>query len=101
MLDIEYRKSHLFMGVSISEKEDSNDILDRVFGDTKERAMIEPISADKGILKCKVMRIRYEENGVGIRGEDVIITYDLNKRSYKVKTDEKNFQSEYLKPVKK
>ena len=97
MLDIEYRKSHLLMGIRVNEKPDSNDLLDRIFGKMKESAIIEPISADKGILKCRVMRIRYEENGVGIRGEDHIVTYDLNKRSYKIRTERKNFQKEYLK----
>ena len=101
MLDIEYRKNHLIMGIRVNEKKDSNDTLDRVFGELEESVVVEPISADKGILKCRVLRIRYEDNGVGIRGEDHIVTYDLNKRDYKVKTECKNFQNEYLNPVKK
>lgn len=73
MLDPNIRDNHLCLGIRVDERPDGE-----ILGEIKESVIIEPISANNGRVKFKLLTIRYEGN-VGYRGPDLEVEFDLNK----------------------
>ena len=101
-LAVNYRNGHLITAIRIDEYPS---VLP--FRDLKEKmesmegsVIVEPIEAKDGIVKLRVMRIRYQDNW-GIRGDSDIVEIDIKKpyqdtNKIKITIEEKG-EKEYYK----